>query len=436
MTQAIIVGLQTSADQVYHLRRRAAGSYIYAPEKAPECVVELEDETMKPLVSGPEAKRYEEPETDVYILFPYERNDRGRMRLIPAGEMANRYPRAWNYLQSWEDKLRKRENRSFDDDEWYRFGRNQNIDKQDLPKLVVPRLVDHLRCALDSDGQYYLDNVDVGGVLSASSSDPAYLMGIMNGPVADVVFRAISKPFRGDYRSANRQFIAPLPVPNATPDERANVAARARSLQTRWTRRRDLLRASQERLSTLGRARHSARWLWPDLPTAAELVEQAPGALKLQRDRVDWAKKQLDNREAARLAELQGFLDGGGALTAGFEQGELRLFIRGGAVLQRIFLEEPEGRLAEAYWRFLLLSQEWNDAQKLAAELRGPPREADSPAARQFIERVRELAAETRAIAEEERAMDEVLFRLYGLTAEERALVENETSRRARLISA
>ena len=29
---------------------------------------------MKPLVSGPEAKRYEEPETDTYLLFPYERD--------------------------------------------------------------------------------------------------------------------------------------------------------------------------------------------------------------------------------------------------------------------------------------------------------------------------------------------------------------------------
>ncbi len=28
---------------------------------------------MKPLVSGPEVKRYEEPETSIYLLFPYER---------------------------------------------------------------------------------------------------------------------------------------------------------------------------------------------------------------------------------------------------------------------------------------------------------------------------------------------------------------------------
>ena len=36
--------------------------------------VEIEDAIMKPLVSGPEAKRYEEPETDTFLLFPYERD--------------------------------------------------------------------------------------------------------------------------------------------------------------------------------------------------------------------------------------------------------------------------------------------------------------------------------------------------------------------------
>ncbi len=46
--------------------------------------VEIEDAIMRPLVSGPEAKRYEEPETNTYILFPYEHDARGAMRLISA----------------------------------------------------------------------------------------------------------------------------------------------------------------------------------------------------------------------------------------------------------------------------------------------------------------------------------------------------------------
>ena len=69
----------------------------------------IEDAIMKPLVSGPEAKRYVEPLTDTFLLFPY-RVDAEGARLIPAADMAAQYPLAWAYLRSWEADLRAREN--------------------------------------------------------------------------------------------------------------------------------------------------------------------------------------------------------------------------------------------------------------------------------------------------------------------------------------
>ena len=164
LTNAIFQGLITSADHIYHLKRLGTDRYECTPKGkgAKSYEVEIEDTIMKPLVSGPEAKRYEEPETDTYLLFPYERNARGAMRLIPMADMPLRFPMAWAHLRRWEKELRRRESSAFDDDEWYRFGRNQNLDKQDLSKLVVPRLVQHLKCSDDTNAEFCLDNVDVG----------------------------------------------------------------------------------------------------------------------------------------------------------------------------------------------------------------------------------------------------------------------------------
>ena len=101
---------------------------------------------MKPLVSGPEAKRYEEPETDTYLLFPYERDARGAMRLIPADDMARALSEAWAHLRKMEEGIAQPENRRRSmTNRWYRFGRNQNIDKQDIPKLIVAQTVPEMR---------------------------------------------------------------------------------------------------------------------------------------------------------------------------------------------------------------------------------------------------------------------------------------------------
>ena len=402
LTSGITVGIQTSADSIYHLERVGDNRYLCSPKKAAAYEVRIEDAIMKPLVSGAEAKRYEEPQTDTYLLFPYARDDRGTMRLIPETTMAARFPLAWAYLRSWEKTLRDREKRKMDGPTWWAYNYPKNLDKQDLKKVMVPRLVEHLKSTVDHRGAFYLDNVDVGGVLAAASTDTHYLMGAINGKVADFVFRSISKPFRGDYRSANKQFIAPLPVPRANASDRSDIADRARDLQTRWTNRRALLDAASARLGVLSRSRHDVDWLWPDLPKLAELTEKAPRALKTRGDRLDWAKQDFEEAAARRVDAMQAALNGSGKLDARFVDGELQLFAGGTCVLGQIYLDAGAGRLAHAYWRWLILSREWRDAKSLSNDLRRPPADAATPAAQQFVDRVEALADETTAIDQAE----------------------------------
>ena len=156
----------------------------------------------------------------------------------------------------------------------------------------------------------------------------------------------------------------------------------------------------------------------------------APGALRSRADRRGWAKTRLEEAIAVRLEALQVALNSTGQLEVTFRDGELRLLSGGAPILRNIFLDEGEGRLVEAYWRSLLLSQTWRDAETFAKALRRPPTGTDSPAATQFIERVNTLAAETATIEIAETAMNDRLFDLYELTLEERILVEKDHAQR------
>jgi len=204
----IIVGIQTSADAVYHLIKLGPGRYYSSALKGD---VEIEDEVMKPLVSGEDAIPFGTPPTDKYVIFPYLVTEE-QCRLYTPREM-KRFRRCWKYLSENEKTLRGRESRKFDDDRWYRFGRHQNIDKQQFAKLLVPRLLKSLFAASDFDGSICIDNVDVGGVIPKSNWSPWYLLGVINSPALDFTWRKTAKFFRGGYHSANKQFIAPLPVP-------------------------------------------------------------------------------------------------------------------------------------------------------------------------------------------------------------------------------
>ncbi len=253
---AIIVGLQTSADAVYHLTKLGSGRYY---SRALGREVEIENEIMKPLVSGREAVPFTTPPTDKYILFPYLVT-KNECRLYTSREMAKSFKRCWAYLGENEAVLRARESNKFDDDEWWRFGRHQSIDKQALPKLLVPRLLLHLFAAADAAGKVCIDNVDVGGIVVEDGWNLHYLLAILNSAACDFAWRLTSKPFRGEYRSANKQFIAPLPIPN-TRDQKP-VAALARELAKLHGRR-------------LAAAAHVHRRFSTDL-TPRELIAASP----------------------------------------------------------------------------------------------------------------------------------------------------------------
>ncbi|HML99026.1 MAG TPA: N-6 DNA methylase, partial [Tepidiformaceae bacterium] len=176
----VFTGLQTSADHVYHLRALglpsgAVGYRRFKRERGEGAselgaAREFEPDLIKPLLSGTDVDRYEIRRSDVHLLFPYTVTSR-HATLIPPEEMQTRYPKGWAYLKQHEQKLRAREanavtgERPFDDDEWYRFGRSQNLGLHDEPKLAIPRLVGRLSAGIDATGLFSLDNVDVGGAL-------------------------------------------------------------------------------------------------------------------------------------------------------------------------------------------------------------------------------------------------------------------------------
>ncbi|MGD9818354.1 MAG: restriction endonuclease subunit M, partial [Desulfomonilaceae bacterium] len=243
----IVVGLQTSADFIYHLERVSRGFYRRSGQNADGKVHAIEDGIMRPLVSGPEAKRYQRPTIETYILFPYV-IDTGGARLYTDDEIQRLFPNAWSYLKLYEDKLRERESGAMDiDGSWWAYGRNQSLNIQEKCKLCVAQTVKKLEIFFDSGGEFYINNVRVNGILVDSEATGWFLLGVLNTPASDFMFRRISIPKDNGYFEANKQYIAPLPIPTANEDQRKQVGAWAKELQTLTTERRDLVAQIQSR---------------------------------------------------------------------------------------------------------------------------------------------------------------------------------------------
>ncbi|MEP3672216.1 MAG: DNA methyltransferase, partial [Hyphomicrobiales bacterium] len=230
-TEGIFVGIQTSADKIYHLTKVRDGRYLCNPgNKAAPYEVDIEDDLMHPLVSGEHAKRYRKPKTDIFLLFPYEALNE-KMQLIPEPELQKRYPKAWHYLKTYETELRSRENDKHNDDQWFRFGRSQNLDKQEFKKLIVAQTVPNLRVCFDVEGEFYINNVRVNAIAAKNQDQLWFLLGVLNSKIVNFVFKRIAKVKDNNFYEANKQFIAPLPIPNASLEQKNSVGKQGEYLQ-------------------------------------------------------------------------------------------------------------------------------------------------------------------------------------------------------------
>ena len=216
ITREIFVGLQTSADKILILEKvgDAPNGTITLHSKALQTDYVFESDLAKPIVSGTDVKRYVAPAKHQYVLFPYRiQNDKAT--LIPEKEMTSHFPLTFQYLRENKKALAGRENGKMQGANWYGYVYLKNMAKQEYRKLCVPRLVQRIQAVYDREGEYYLDNVDVGGVTQVNDTEEQYLcvLGLLNSSLLTFYLRAISTPFRGGYYSCNKQYLSQLPIP-------------------------------------------------------------------------------------------------------------------------------------------------------------------------------------------------------------------------------
>jgi len=210
----VFVGLQTSADDVYimdFVAETARTFRLRSNALAREWT--FEKGLLHPIVSGTDVGRYGPLPNRQYVLFPYGVRDECA-RLIDFKDIERDYPKTAAYILENKKRLEDREKGAFRDADWHRLGRSQNLGIQSRAKLCVPRLVDRLHAALDHDGGHFLDNVDVGGVTlkaAYAAHGLQYVLALLNSRLMRWYFPQVSAPFRGGWRSANRQFLSLLP---------------------------------------------------------------------------------------------------------------------------------------------------------------------------------------------------------------------------------
>ncbi|TDE17574.1 HsdM family class I SAM-dependent methyltransferase [Dyadobacter psychrotolerans] len=131
----ISVGVTTLSDGLYLFTIvEDSGEFVEVVSKA-GWNVKLEKHILKPIVKGSKLKTASDSIKE-YILFPYQKDDRGKHKIMPEGKLQSEYPLAYSYLTSIKSQLDKRDNGKPNAVAWYAFGRAQGLDTSFGKKII------------------------------------------------------------------------------------------------------------------------------------------------------------------------------------------------------------------------------------------------------------------------------------------------------------
>jgi hypothetical protein len=204
VTQFISKGIDTSADSVFYFENDKKENS------------NIEEEVLQPILKGEDIDRYVPPETDRLVLFPYEGDD-----VINPTELENRYPKAWEYLQSNEDQLKSRSYLVDSGYNWYEFWRKREEKIYTNNKILCPEIAKENEFTIDQGDNHNYFNTKVRSIKIRNDVNLSQkeLLGILNSTLMNHIYRGISPAKRGGYRSYLTTYLSDLLVPTKCPDD-------------------------------------------------------------------------------------------------------------------------------------------------------------------------------------------------------------------------
>ncbi|MFA5518995.1 MAG: N-6 DNA methylase, partial [Spirochaetota bacterium] len=171
-SENIYNGIQTSANNIYiHTATNEDEQFYYFTKD--NINWKIEKELTRPYFktsSGSDnLNTYRPFSPNAFVIYPYLKTDKG-IHFVKIKKLKSDYPKAYAYLNYYKEELSnpKRDIKPAPEteNEWYRYGRHQSLDKCDVPAKIIVGVL--------SQGDKYA--IDYNGTLISSGGTAGYCM--------------------------------------------------------------------------------------------------------------------------------------------------------------------------------------------------------------------------------------------------------------------
>lgn len=207
-------GIATGKDEIYLFKGVEINGYIKGNFIKDEEIRTIEKGILKPFLKGKDVQRYTAPKKELFILFPYKILESGKALIMSETEIKEKFPNAYRWLKETEEIHRKKDNKSTNDEFWYRYARNQGVDYVELPKLSSMEIcANHPNVIFNRDNYYHNTKVYSWYKLENTKESYEYLLAIANSKLLWWFLKTTGDTLQGDARTFKTNYLNPFPLP-------------------------------------------------------------------------------------------------------------------------------------------------------------------------------------------------------------------------------
>ncbi|TDB64610.1 Eco57I restriction-modification methylase domain-containing protein [Arundinibacter roseus] len=199
----ISVGLTTLCDRIFIFSNLTPLSEtIVEVQTKSGTKIQLEAALLKPIIK---ASRLKKGGTEIheYILFPYQKDKKGKHKILSETFLQEYFPLSYTYLLSQKKALNQRDNGKPNPVAWYAFGRSQSLDSAFGKKIIFSPmnksplflLSEHTNATLYS------------GYFIKYEGDYTKLLAVLNSPQMADYMAVAGRDFRGGWKGYSKKIV-------------------------------------------------------------------------------------------------------------------------------------------------------------------------------------------------------------------------------------
>jgi adenine-specific DNA-methyltransferase len=207
-------GIATGSDELYLFEGIENDKYVEGAFIKDSTIRQIEKGILKPFLRGRDIKRYGVLNYGLYILFPYNLDDKGHAEVMGEQDIEVLYPNAYKWLKETENLHRKKDKGSTNDKYWFRYARKQGIDNFELQRLSSMEICTSFPNVTMNNGAFYHNTKVYSWFKNQNVTESyEYFLAIANSSLMWWFLKNTGDTLQGDARTFKTNYLNPFPIP-------------------------------------------------------------------------------------------------------------------------------------------------------------------------------------------------------------------------------